>query len=103
MPKDRISAYADSIRGKLSELDTEQIEDMDKTLDLDFEMWFKMQQYQSSAFASGKISQSDSQIAYAALGEVMNDKNGGWQPGTDTALKFTLMKMFEELLSARIG
>jgi hypothetical protein len=103
MAKDRISAYADSIRAKLSELDSEKLEEVDITLDLDYELWFKMQQYQSSAFASGKISQSDSQIAYAALGEVMNDKNGGWQPGTDTALKFTITKMFEELLSARIG
>jgi hypothetical protein len=102
MPRDRISAYADSIRVKLSELDSETIEKVDKDLDLDFELWFKMQQYQSQAFASGKISQSDSQIAYAALGEAMSDKNGGWQAGTDTALKFTITKMFEELLTARL-
>ena len=80
----------------------EALEKLAKTLALNFSDHFEYQNLQAQAHASGKISADEARTIYAALGEVMNSDNGGWQPHVDLAMKTVITQVIQELLSIRI-
>ena len=80
----------------------EALEKLDKTMALNFSDHFEYQNLQAQAHASGKISADEARTIYAALGEVMSSKNGGWQPHVDLAMKTTITQIIGELISIRI-
>ena len=80
----------------------EALETLAKTMALSFTDHFEFQNLQAQAHASGKISADEARTIYAALGEVMNSDNGGWQPHVDLAMKAMITQIMRELVSIRI-
>ena len=80
----------------------EALETLAKTMALSFTDHFEYQNLQAQAHASGKISADEARTIYAALGEVMNSDNGGWQPHVDLAMKAMITQIMRELVSIRI-
>ena len=80
----------------------EALETLAKTMALSFTDHFEYQNLQAQAPASGKISADEARTIYAALGGVMNSKNGGWQPHVDLAMKTMITQIMGELVSIRI-
>ena len=80
----------------------EALKKLDKEMGLTFSDHFDYQNLQARAHASGKISADEARTIYAALGEVMNSDNGGWQPHVDLAMKTVITQVIQELLSIRI-
>ena len=80
----------------------EALETLAKPMALSFTDHFEYQNLQAQAHASGKISADEARTIYAALGEVMNSDNGGWQPHVDLAMKAMITQIMRELVSIRI-
>lgn len=99
---ERLNRMIGQSREKCNALDLAKLAEIDKELDIDFEEHFQFQQTQAEFHASGLLTPEAAQIVYAALGEVVSSKNGGWSAGVDTATKFMVTKLMEELLALKI-
>lgn len=90
-------------RAGLAELEPEQLAKVDANLAVDFVEHFEYQRLQSTAHAAGELPTDDAQLLYFALGEVGSEKNGGWAAGTDTATKYVVTRVIEEILTQRLA
>lgn len=90
-------------RATLAELPPDNVEKVDANLAVDSGEHFEYQQLQSTAHAAGVLPTDDAQLVYFALGEVGSEKNGGWAAGTDTATKYVVTRVIEEILTQRLA
>ena len=74
------------------------LELLDSEMALTFQEHFLYQELQARAHAAGTISRDEAQTIYLALGEVRSERNGGWQPHVDLALKTTITQIVGELI-----
>lgn len=68
----------------------------ERTLDNEVLEHFAYQSAQSHAHAAGRLSTSEAQTIYVALGEVPDET--GWAAGTDLATKLVVTQVLAELI-----
>ena len=100
MITDRLAHYEAIIEAKIENKDDEVKAGLAESCKIDFLDHASYQGAQSSAFASGRLSEQDAQAAYSALGEIYNESNGGWAQGTTLACKITVTQLVAELIGA---
>ena len=100
MATDRLADYEAMLEAKLESKDASTIASLHESCKIDFLDHASYQGAQSSAFASGRITEQDAQVAYSSLGEVYNESNGGWAQDTTLARKITVTQMVAELIGA---
>tara|TARA_Y100000310_G_C20578648_1_gene761817 strand:- start:677 stop:1000 length:324 start_codon:yes stop_codon:yes gene_type:complete len=103
----RVTAAIERTRVRIAKLDEPlngmSWEEAEAVSNISFADHHSYQNTQARAFAGGVISASEAQVCYLALGEVWNDKNGGWAEGVDLATKNVVTQMIGELLGMRLG
>ena len=99
----RITDVVAIVRERLSALPAEQLDSIDKTLDLEPGDHYDYQNLQASAHAGGKLTTDEALTWYSAVGETGAGSNGGWSRGTDTALKYAITIMAQKLMEGRLA
>lgn len=97
----RLEKFRDEIQAKLDALPTEKVDKIDKELDIDWQEHYTYQNCQAAAHVEQVISTDEASFMFRALGQTQSGNNGGWAKGVDTATKFTVTKMIQELLGRR--
>jgi hypothetical protein len=90
-------------RARLAELGPEKTKAVGEALAVDFNEHFDYQQLQAQAHGVGEISTADAQLIYASLGELGSESNGGWAADTDTATKYVVTRVIEEIITQRLA
>lgn len=91
----------DDIRARCNELEPTELAKLDSEMAVTFEEHYAYQNAQARAHVSGRLSTDDAQIIYAALGEVGDPDNGGWETDVDTAVKVAVTLAMNTLLVAK--
>ena len=99
----RVARLAAKARQRLQELSPEAVQKIDASLDIDFEEHFRLQTIKSRWHVEERLTDEDAQAIYIALGEVGSSENGGWAAEADTATKYAVMLIVEQLLTQDVN
>lgn len=99
----RVSGAIARLRARIEHLDPDKVASVDEMSAVMFLEHAQYQNQQASAFAGGRLTFDEAQIIYHALGEVHNERNGGWAAGVDTATKVIVTQIIGELLGVEVG
>lgn len=104
--ENRVLAYAESVRARIAtgkKPDGSPMGDLarlDRGMALTTAEWVAYQNAQARAHATGKLTASEAQTVYIALGGEVPSATG-WAEGVDLAMKITITRLIGELAGVR--